>query len=183
MEAITSLARSSPVLKQHVPRLQALVSEVSVMTKGILINGRKYSQGNQVPLCTPMYPWIPTCTFMYPHIAQVEFMLPIPRNAPEAFDPVHLGTINMFYTFHVDPDTTLTFVEVSILPKIESPPDTNLHITERIDRQEARLAGFERVPSGLTKIIFIDSITRKIKLVPHWTDETKMCAIKIWDAR
>ena len=88
----------------------------------------------------------------------------------------------MFYTFNIHP-SPLTFLEVSILPIIERSQGTNLYVVDRIDRSEARLDGFRREPSGETAIIFIDSVVKKIKLVPHWTDATKMIAIRLWDAR
>ena len=88
----------------------------------------------------------------------------------------------MFYTFNIDP-IPLNFVEVSILDIIDRPLATNLYVVDRIDRSEARLNGFARKPSGETAMVFIDSIVKKIKLVPHWTDESKMCAIRLWDAR
>ena len=88
----------------------------------------------------------------------------------------------MIYTFNIDP-IPLTFVEVSILDILDRPQGYNLYVVDRIDRSEARLNGFSRTPSGETAMVFIDSIVKKIKLVPHWTEESQMCAIRLWDAR
>jgi hypothetical protein len=93
-----------------------------------------------------------------------------------------LGTINMFYTFGFGSRNRQTFVELSVLP-ILNRLSPRLFVTDLIDRSEARLDGFDRVPSGETSIIFIDSIVYRIKLVPHFTDPLKMCAIRMWEAR
>jgi hypothetical protein len=127
-----------------------------------------------------MYLWVHYLIIRHPHYTQVEFFVHVD---PAADSPTRIGTINMFYTFDVEQSTTLTFVELSILPILEKHTNTNLYIVPKICRSEARLDGFSRVPSGETSIIFIDSIVKKIKLVPHWTDEDRMCAIRMWDAR
>jgi hypothetical protein len=93
-----------------------------------------------------------------------------------------LGTINMFYTFGFGSRVSQTFVELSNLP-ILNRLSPRLFVTDLIDRSEARLDGFTRVPSGETSIVFIDSIVHRIKLVPHFTDPLKMCAIRMWQAR
>ena len=43
----------------------------------------------------------------------------------------------MFYTFDVEQSTTLTFVELSILPILEKHTNTNLYIVPKICRSEA----------------------------------------------
>ena len=132
---------------------------------------------------TNVHPPLPHVFF---YITQVEFhkKIPVRGGLPRSIegDPARIGTINMFYTFNIQP-SPLTFLEVSVLPIIERPRGTNFYVVDRIDRSEARLDGFCRVPSGETDIVFIDSVVKKIKLVPHWTDEKKMLAIRLWDAR
>jgi hypothetical protein len=88
----------------------------------------------------------------------------------------------MFYTFGFGSGKCQTFVELSTLSIVHR-LSTRLFVTDLIDRSEARLDGFARVPSGDTSIIFIDSIVYRIKLVPHFTDADKMCAIRMWEAR
>jgi hypothetical protein len=93
-----------------------------------------------------------------------------------------LGTINMFYTFGFGSRESQTFVELADLPIVER-ISSRLFVTDHIDRSEARLDGFSRVVSGATSIIFIDSIVYRIKLVPHFTDDNRMCALRMWEAR
>ena len=48
LEAIQDMCRNSTVLKEHAKAIDEEAGRVSVMTKGFRINGRKYSQGDQV---------------------------------------------------------------------------------------------------------------------------------------
>jgi len=111
-----------------------------------------------------------------------------------------LGTINTFYVFGIDDFET--FVEISELPIKDRLG--SMYIVDRIPLNEARLNGFDRAPSGATKIIHIDSIAYKIKLAPALKpihsaidregdegdeDESEddgadtLCAIPMWEAR
>ena len=130
------------------------------MIKGVYLNGHKYSQGS--------------------HIEYFPFVSRAGDVAQGSSNSSKLATINLFYIFD-DPSGAQVFVEVTEIPtngKIRA-----LFVTDCIDRDSARLDGFSRVPSGNTIMIHVDSIVHKIKLVPHFSDSTKMIGIRMWEAR
>ena len=56
LDAINDICKASPILLDQVQSVNEEASKVSVMTKGLRLNGRKYSQGDQVPIYTHSYP-------------------------------------------------------------------------------------------------------------------------------
>ena len=98
-----------------------------------------------------------------------------PPNLKSAGDPIHWTTDK-----HND-DRQVSFAEISpilVLDKIRS-----LYVVEGLDRSEARMDGFSRAPSGPTLLIPVTSIDYKIKLVPHFHDDTKLIALRMQYAR
>ena len=100
----------------------------------------------------------------------------------------------MFYTFpmakftnHVRfPEDHLgnhTFVAIKDRPvkrKIRS-----MYIVDSV-REDTTMRGFKYEHLSTHTLIYIDSITAKVKLVPHYDDSKKnelMCGIPMWEAR
>ena len=134
------------------------------MIKGAYLNGHahEYSQGSHIEY--------------FPFVSRAGDV----NVAQGSSNSSKLATINLFYIFD-DPSGAQVFVEVTEIPtngKIRA-----LFVTDCIDRDSARLDGFSRVPSGNTIMIHVDSIVHKIKLVPHFSDSTKMIGIRMWEAR
>ena len=134
------------------------------MIKGVNINGRQYRQGDHV-----------------------EYYPPVPRmqRNPTGLGSSRsslLGTINMFYTFDHASAEPQTFLEVTLLTVVER-MSPGLFVIDRIDRNDARLSGFARVPSGETHMVFVDSVVHRVKVVEHFADDALMCALRMWEAR
>ena len=125
------------------------------MDKGVSINGRSYHKG---VFC--------------------EVVQRIPRsqsaaaNAPRFFC---VGVIDLFYvvkcgTGTAMPDEVFVVVrEVEVLGKYRS-----LYIRKRPTEDDPPLP---------VRIIHVDSITRRIHFVPHFSDADKECGIPVWDAK
>ena len=104
----------------------------------------------------------------------IEFYPLVPRRGNHPSDPgglvgvttsSRLGTINMFYTFDLGTRNQQTYVEIAAIHRLGS--IGSMYVVQEIPRNEARLDGFDRVPSGPTEMIHIDSICFKIKLAPR----------------
>ena len=124
--------------------------------KGLWINGIHYEQGSRVE---------------YWHL----------QRSRRDDEHGRLGTINLVYTILHNDDRQVSFAEISpilVLDKIRS-----LYVVEGLDRSEARMDGFSRAPSGPTLLIPLTSIDYKIKLVPHFHDDTKLIALRMQYAR
>ena len=125
-------------------------SSCCVSINGIKINGWAFKQGSHVEYAT---------------------------GGGGGGEGLKLGTVNMFYTFGIHSRKQCTYVEVTerpILEKIRS-----LYVIDAIDRNEARLDGFGRVPSGETSMIHISSIRCKLKILPHFTSEDKLIGLRM----
>lgn len=138
-----------------------------MMLKGVMLNGHVYKQGDR-------------CAYL----ARVA-----PRGNAEGVggrlgssESYKVGTIKMFYHFPRTP--SITFVDILDLPvrrKLRS-----LYI---VAAQPAFPRGFACNPVTATSTLYhIDSITSKVLLAPHYTEDeteatTEMCGIPMWDAR
>lgn len=63
--------------------------------------------------------------------------------------------------------------------------DKGMYIVNSV-RQDTEVLGFKFEPTDNTTLIHIDSITHKVKLVPHYDEDHKdtlMCGISMWTAR
>lgn len=138
------------------------------MTKGVHVNGREYQQGDHIE----HYTYVPPRH----GAARVGGNPPVGNT-----ESSRLGTINMFYTFAYGSQPR-TFLEITLLPIVErlSPA---LFVVKSIDRSESRLDGFQRIPNGETTMVFIDSVVFRINLVPHFTNTSLLCTIRMWEAR
>ena len=76
-----------------------------------------------------------------------------------------LGTVHLFYTFGCGTYLSQTYVEIS--PVVIQKKIDDIFVLHSSDLCDARLDGFRRVPSKPTIMIHVDSISYKIKLVPH----------------
>jgi hypothetical protein len=95
-----------------------------------------------------------------------------------------VGTIMMFYTFCVTglgAPVTATFVEIKRRPieyKVRS-----LYIIQTIGVDDSLLKGLEHQFSDDHVLVHVDSITHKLKVVPHFDaqyEDALMCAIPMW---
>ena len=80
-------------------------------------------------------------------------------------------------------DTPATFV--SIKPRTLVERDRSMYIVSTVS-DDTSVSGFKYVHMEGHTLVHIDSITAKVKLVPHY-DEAKctdfMCAIRMWCVR
>ena len=140
-----------------------------VLISGVRINGRLFRQGDH-------------CEYLVkvarrPNLAGVGGSL--------GSSTSHLiGTVGMFYRFNmVGGDTPATFV--SIKPRTVVGKDRSMYIVDTVSDDTA-VSGFKYAHMAGHMFIHIDSITAKVKLVPHY-DEVKraqfMCAIRMWCVR
>ena len=140
-----------------------------VLISGVRINGRLFRQGDHC-----------------------EYLPKVPRrpNQPGVGGSLgssvsHLiGTIGMFYRFKmIGGDTPATFV--SIKPRTLVERDRSMYIVSTVS-DDTSVSGFKYVHLEAHTLVHIDSITAKVKLVPHY-DEAKctdfMCAIRMWCVR
>ena len=142
-----------------------------VMIKGLYLNGHEYTQGTHIQY------------FPYVQVRRRgQGLAPGEGGSEGSSTAIRLGTINMIYTFGFDSDpaTAHTFVEITNIPVLGL--IRSLVETSAIDRDKARMDGFTRDPKD-TVMINADSITHRIKLVPHFTDPERMLAIRMWEAR
>ncbi len=140
-----------------------------VLLSGVRINGRLFRQGDHC-----------------------EYLVKVPRriNQPGVGGSLgssesHLiGTVGMFYRFNmVGGDTPAAFV--SIKPRAVVGKDRSMYIVDTVSDDTA-VSGFEYFHMAGHMFIHIESITAKVKLVPHY-DEVKraqfMSAIRMWCVR
>jgi hypothetical protein len=63
--------------------------------------------------------------------------------------------------------------------------DNGMYVVNSV-REETQKLGFKFEPTHNTTLIHIDSVTHKVKLVPHYDEDhrdTLMCGISMWTAR
>ena len=166
--AMRSRGNASDVLPA-LPRNANATVAITAMISGVRLNGRTYSQGSIV-----------------------EYLPYVPRRGNRdgiggrvgSSQSYLIGCINMMYVFQLD-NLPIVLVDITGLPIVSVV--RSLYVVERPASDMAHLAGFTNLTENMDSegrcIIHIDSITSKIHLAPHFTDEAYMCAIRMWTAR
>jgi hypothetical protein len=151
----------------YVPKPDTLCE---LLISGIRINGRLFKQGDH-------------CEYL-PRV--------VPRgNVPGVVGGLlgsstsHLiGTVGLFYRFEMDGGPSPA-VFVSVTPRLIKEKERSMYIIEGVI-DDTRIRGFEHVHTKLLHFMHIDSITAKVKLVPHYDLAKRtafMCAIPMWYVR
>ena len=137
------------------------------MIAGVFINGRQYSQGSVVEYLPKVRPR-----------GNVEGV----GGRAGSSESCLIGTINMFYVFHMKDNTTDIFVDITNHPiKHEVRSIYVLGLTPH-----SLEPGFTRTAAPGQCFIHIDSITHKVLLAPHYDPDlgdTYTNAIRMWEAK
>ena len=140
-----------------------------VLVGGVRINGRLFRQGDH-------------CEYLL-HV--------LPRgNLPGiggllgSSTSYSLGTIALFYRVPmVGGPSPATFV--SVKPRLIKEKERSMYIIDSIC-EDTSLSAFKHVHTLAHHLIHVDSITAKVKLVPHYAvdkHDSLMCGIKMWCVR
>jgi hypothetical protein len=135
---------------------------------GLTLNGRKYKQGDH-------------CEYL-PYVR--------PRRGEQGAEGSSLshkvGTVRMVYRIKMEGPGPEWALFVSLLDRPELGYVHNMYEVATV-REDTRLVGFNHNYSLHNHtLVHVDSITSKIKLVPHFNQTkraTHMCGIRIWLAR
>ena len=143
-----------------------------VQLVGVWLNGRQYKQGD--------------------HCAYLPYIPPRYRRRGVgghlgSSTSHRIGTILMFYTLSMTgaPSRPDQCHVLAIVDRRVKSLDHGMFIVDSV-RQETEKLGFKFEPTPTTTFIHIDSITHKVKLVPHYDEdhmEDLMCGISMWTAR
>ena len=92
-----------------------------------------------------------------------------------------IATINMFYTFDRATANEATYVE---LTNHRGEGEVgSLSVITSIHRDAARAAEFDTESLVDTIIVHVDTIAHKLKLLPHFTDNSKLIVIRTHETR
>ena len=95
-----------------------------------------------------------------------------------------LGTIALFYRVPmVGGPSPATFV--SVKPRLIKEKERSMYVIDSIC-EDTSLSAFKHVHTLAHHLIHVDSITAKVKLVPHYAvdkHDSLMCGIKMWCVR
>ena len=143
-----------------------------LLVAGVWLNGHQFKQGNH-------------CVYL-PRVSR-RYNQQGAGGLDGSSTSHRVATIGMFYTFIMhgggDRSKRATFVSITDRPvkhKVRS-----MYIIDSV-RCDTSLQRFGYVHSDANTLIFIDSITSKLKLVPHYLQSKQdelMCGIPMWDAR
>ena len=148
---------------------QSPLNTYTMMIAGVYLNGRQYSQGSH-------------CSY-YPFVT--------PRHNQQGIggldgsvSSLKIGTIWMFYRFQLIGNSSLTtFVSITDRPIVGN--HGNLKMVDTV-KSDTLLPNFNhRHDPSVHNLIHIDSISHKVKLVPHFdaSNNEHMFAINMWEAR
>jgi hypothetical protein len=87
-----------------------------------------------------------------------------------------VATINMFYTFDRATANQATYVELT--NHQDEGKVGSLRMIPSIHRDAVRAAGFDTESLVDTVIVHVDTIAHKLKLLPHFTDDSKLIVIR-----
>ena len=94
----------------------------------------------------------------------------------------------MFYVFTMTGVVLPTYPPVCVFASITDRPvlghSRSMFIVDTVREETEKLGfGYEHI-EDVHSMIHVDSITSKVKLVPHWEEEksnTHMCGISMWE--
>ena len=172
-----------PAIRSHYNRLRArhpdtmplLPSddtsiEVACMLAGVYLNGREYKRGNY-------------CEYL-PYVRPRGNLPAVAGGELGSSASYLLARIECFYVFRVA-DQMIALAQITDLPVLGNV--RSLRIVQRLTHPIRK--GFEdfwhirhAAPADVL-IIHIDSITHKMFLAPHFDEPSKMCAMRVWEAR
>ncbi len=95
-----------------------------------------------------------------------------------------IGTVGLFYRFVMDGGPSPA-VFVSVTPRLIKEKERSMYIIEGV-MDDSLMSRFDHVHTEQHTFIHIDSITAKVKLVPHYDLAKRaafMCAIPMWYVR
>ena len=87
----------------------------------------------------------------------------------------------MFYTFDRGTTNEATYVELTL--HRDEGKVGSLRVIPSIHRDAARAAGFDTDSLVDTIIVHVDTIAHKLKLMPHFTDDSKLIVIRTHETR
>jgi hypothetical protein len=92
-----------------------------------------------------------------------------------------VATINMFYTFDRGTTNEATYVELTN-HRDEGVVDS-LRVIQSVHRDAARAAGGDTESLVDSIIVHVDMVAYKLKLLPHFTDDSKLIVIRTRETR
>jgi hypothetical protein len=131
-------------------------SPYTLLSSGLLVNGRKLKSQDHIE-------YLPFVNRRTLHCRQV--------GSTEAYC---VGTIERFHVFHLGTDQELVLVEL-----IDRPIRGMIRSLYVVDSITDHVEGV----ASRKKFVHIDSVTARIRLVPHFDDPDLACAIRFWETR
>ena len=139
---------------------------------GVWLNGRQYKQGDH-------------CAYL-PYVRPRYQRRGVGGHLGSSTSH-RIGTIQMFYSLVMTgaPSRPRECQCVVVVDRPVKSLDHGMYITDSV-RQDTEQVKFNYEPTHTSTFIHVDSITHKVKLVPHYDKalkDTLMCGISMWSAR